>query len=387
MKKYLLLNRQDRIGHLFHEMYNYYANYEKQLCLIILNPKNVANQQLYKMWLRKFDLENINYLEIDNKLCILLFKILKKITHKLGLTFDDDMQVLNAKRYYDTLKKSKYILGSTTFDGFENKLFNVFDLTLKFTNDEEQIGQKFLEKHGLVEKEFVVFHSRDGEYLKEDNLAYHEFRNVDFASFTKAISWLDNQNVKTLRFGVSSKKVNSSLLNNIETYIDYAKDLRTDFLDMFLVAKARYFVGNSSGPFITCSFFNKPVIITNFIPIDILLTKEGDIFMWKKLVDKSTNKLLSLEYILKNKIFFRDTKQYINSNIEIIDNTDDEILEACKEMEAQLNNIIMYNTKEDLQILEDFMSLMNEYLPNVLVLGKPSLNFLKSYPLKEAKNV
>lgn len=386
MRKYLTLNRQDRIGHLYHDVYNYYANYDKSLCLIVLYPAQVANQQLYKMWLRKFDAENICYIELNNKISIFLFRVVRKIAKILDFTLDDDFKELNAKKYYDNFKTGKYIFGSTTFDCFENKLYSKYDLSLNFTNDEERIGKNLLSEYGLVENKFVIFHSRDGEYLNENSLAYHEYRNVDFKSFTKAISWLDKNNIKSLRFGVSERKVDSKELSKIKNYIDYAKDFRTDFLDIYLISKAKYFIGNTSGPYSSASFFNKSCVITNQIPIDILLTKENDIFIWKKLVYKSSGQLLSLEHILKNKIFYRDTKEYLSANIEIVNNSEDEILEACKEMETQLNGFNIYNNTEDIELLEDFMNLMTKYLPDVLVLGKPSLSFLKSYPLKEVAN-
>lgn len=383
MKKYLTLNRQDRIGHLYHDLYNYYANYDKSLCLIVLYSQKVVNQQLYKMWLRKFDAENICYIEFNNKFSVFLLKVMRKIAKILDYTFDDDFKELNAKKYYDNFKTGKYIFGSTTFDGFENKLYDKYDLSLNFTNDEERIGRKLLDEYGLVENEFVIFHSRDGEYFNEFSLSYHEYRNVDFKSFSKSISWLDKKNIKSLKFGIIDKEISSIELNSIKNYVDYAKTFRTDFLDMYLISKAKYFIGNSSGPFIVCTFFNKPVVITNFIPLDIVLTKENDIFIWKRLVDKSTGKQLSLEYILKNKIFYRDTIEYIKENIEIINNSEDEILEACKEMEMQLQSEEVFKNQVDKEFLSDFMKLMNKYLPDVLVLGKPSLNFLKSYPLVE----
>lgn len=374
--KYLLLSRQDRIGHLLVEFYNYYMYHDEKICLVVLNADNVANHQIYKMWLQKLDNKKIKYIEVRNSFLLLLAKVLIRIANRLRLSFYDDFKELNAKKYYDKFKSGKYLLGTTTFDGLENKYFHKYPINMTFSKFEEGKGSELIKALDLKEKEYVLFHTRDGEYLNETS-SYHDYRNSFFETFVSSIKYLSQKNVKSLRFGVSKFAIRDLDIN----YIDYAKDFRTDFLDVYLVSKARYFVGSTSGAYSLSFYFGTPTIITNAIPINFIYTKENDIFLSKKLYNRITGEQLTLEYILKNKIFYTRTDEYVNNNIKIVDNTEKEIYEACKEMELQLGGEDIYFKNEDMMILDSFISLMNKYLPEVTILGKPSLYFLKSYPL------
>ena len=386
-KKLVIYNRHNRIGHLFHDLYTFYVSalmYPDKLCLIILNPKQIANKQAYKMWLRKFKENSISYIEIKDEKEISNFYYYKNILDKNCLSFYDT-EFNDITIYYKNLIHSNYLLGSTTFDRFEYRFHNKFNIKLSFTSKEESIGTNFLKRLNIKENSFVIFHSRDSLYLHNNLTSYCDFRNVNFSSYFKTIKYLSSMDIHSIRFGKIQK---DEINQTINKFINYAEKFQTDFRDIYLISKAKYFVGCTSGPILLAGCFNKPSIKTNQIPLTAFYNNnDKDLFIWKKLVDKNTNQLIPLETILKYDLCFDTSEEYISNGISIIDNTDEEILQACKEMEFQLNFNSLYTNDSDNLLLKNFTNLIKKYSPKTILIGKPSLNFLKNYPLYETDNI
>jgi putative glycosyltransferase (TIGR04372 family) len=124
-------------------------------------------------------------------------------------------------------------------------------------------------------------------------------------------------------------------------------------MDVFLAATNRFCLGTSSGYWTIPIFFEKPVLLVNVSThIEYFGLSKNVLFLPKHLVDKSTKKAIPLENLFSLRAgFIIDDEQYVKRNIKIIDNSEDEILQAAKEMldildNKQLNdNFKINNTK------------------------------------------
>ena len=74
------------------------------------------------------------------------------------------------------------------------------------------------------------------------------------------------------------------------------------------------------------------MFMINQVPFKGVFLHKNKLQIFKKLKDKNTNEILSINEILKRKLFDIGTsKEFINKKIEIISNNEDEILELAKE--------------------------------------------------------
>ena len=111
--------------------------------------------------------------------------------------------------------------------------------------------------------------------------------------------------------------------------VDYAHHpLRVDWMDMFLCARCRFFLGNSSGPYLMASVLGVPVALANQIPVSVVLPfGNKDIGIPKLLWSTKEQRLLTFPEILGSPIGnMRLTHEYREAGIEVIDNTPEDIL-------------------------------------------------------------
>ncbi|MDC0855529.1 TIGR04372 family glycosyltransferase [Candidatus Pelagibacter sp.] len=229
-------------------------------------------------------------------------------------------------------------LGSHDPEGILQK----FKCNIKFNTYEDKSGYDFLKKIGLKSTDqFICFNVRDPAYKNK----YHDFHNWDYTthknsnidSYAEAAMTLAEKGYWVFRMGKGAEKNFKSKHPNI---IDYAKSsIRNDFLDIWLNANCYFSVCTPSGMAEVSKVFYRPVLFTNFIPIcDMQYSKETFILP-KKLKRKSNNTFLSLKEIIENgMIEYQKKKDYDDNNIEIVDNSAEEINEAVLEMESKLKN-------------------------------------------------
>jgi len=115
------------------------------------------------------------------------------------------------------------------------------------------------------EQEIITFCNRDGAYKKyqlpEMDLSYHNFRNFspdDFIDFAKDFS---NKKFFLIRVGnISEKKMNF----NGKNIFDYSQgNYKSDYLDIYLLLKSKFFVGTESGLDKVMNFLRKPIVLIN----------------------------------------------------------------------------------------------------------------------------
>lgn len=142
---------------------------------------------------------------------------------------------------------------------------------LSFTDAEEERGRKELRAIGIGEDDwFVCFHARDPQYMatREGFGTQHydapeSYLDSSISNYLMAMEWVVSQGGIAVRMG---QAVSEPLPDMGPRVIDYATRFRSDFLDIYLPAKCRMFLGNNSGFFWTALIFNRPVALANLCP-------------------------------------------------------------------------------------------------------------------------
>lgn len=264
-------------------------------------------------------------------------------------------------RFFKNISYPKYILSKAhlysnlSINSNEYEEFNATDPMISFTAREEKEGKKLLSAMGIRPGEpFVLFHSRDATYMRKthritrDDLA---FRDSKIETYLPAAKWLSKEGFFALRMGHIVEKPLSLKDSRI---IDYATRHRSDFGDAYLVAHCKFFLGNTAGICFLSHVFNMPLALANLIPIKYPPLGRNDLFIPKKIYSKKKKRILTFREIIEEDIIdYYDTDVYEKNGLVIINNTAEEILELCKEMNGRLDGLFT-TTKEDERLQTQF---------------------------------
>ena len=234
----------------------------------------------------------------------------------------------------------------------------------KLNENDEERGTKILRDLGLPNgRWFVTLHVREG--------IGNELFNSSPLTYLKAVKTIYDNGGYVIRVGDRKMK----RLSNITGLIDYPfTNFKSDFMDVFLAAKNEFCIGTSSGYWSLPIFFKKPVILTNYIPhLDYFMLDNKSIFLPKKIINKTNNKLINFKESFSFPLGYMCTNvQLLKNNIREIDNSDEEINLAIKEMLVIQNKIDNKNIKN--QLLEKNILLKNILKEKTLNLYDLNLN-------------
>ena len=213
---------------------------------------------------------------------------------------------------------------------------------LAFTDEECRRGRTFLQERGIHEgMPYVCFQAREAVYLSrtypDRGWGYHGFRNTDVRSMLPAVAALADRGYAALRVGAI---VEAPLRLGHPRVLDYASSGRTDFLDIFLGAHCRFYLGDSSGFLCIPEIFRRPLAIVNIIPLEYAHSwGPHDLFIPKRLWLRAERRWLTFREILESGIgrTFQRTDQYEAAGLDVVDNTPEEITALALEMDARLS--------------------------------------------------
>ena len=129
--------------------------------------------------------------------------------------------------------------------------------------------------------------------------------------------------------------------------------------------KCDLYVGTASGPDILAINFQRPIVYVNWLHIPNLYSFQNNtVVIFKKLFDENKNqfinfnKLLDLNFKLNNEklpvSLFQDTAQFKRNNLKVVDNTEEEIFHAVKEMLDFLDGKFSFNQELQLNFKKNF---------------------------------
>ncbi|VTR93884.1 Uncharacterized protein OS=Methylocystis sp. (strain SC2) GN=BN69_2093 PE=4 SV=1 [Gemmata massiliana] len=166
---------------------------------------------------------------------------------------------------------------------------------LKITAAHRVSGESELRKLGVPEGAwFVVVHCREGGY--DANEPGARARNVAIETYLPALRAIVERGGWCVRVGDPTM----TPLPPISGVIDYAHSpLRSDRMDVFLCARAKFLLGSASGLSVLASVFGTPCALANqSLPAVAFPYGAADLFIPKLLRDLRTGRLLTLAEIL-----------------------------------------------------------------------------------------
>ena len=243
--------------------------------------------------------------------------------------------------------KSKFLLN------YNYDLHPKFSLTSKqkspinFTKKEILVGDNFINKKKIGGK-FVILHNRnkDADFLFPNDKNFHDFRNFDFQDYQKTIKFCNKKNIKVLRFGVNP--LSKKFTNKIKLF-DFHSSSFSELEQLFLIYKSKIVVSSNTGFLNLATVFRKPSLMINTLPLVIQnfdARSVGSIIVPKKIFNLKNKSYLKISEMMNLGKNIHNKKNIFESkNLKIINNTQNEILNAFIELNEKLNNKSLYKRK------------------------------------------
>ena len=307
----------------------------KETKYILIAPEDPANRQLVDMYKRHISI--IENSELFN------------FVNSYGPLLANSEHWINTYSLYDTTQYEE---------------FNSTNKTISFTEEEEEKGMMELEKMGIKNKDwFVCIFARDSEYLKvhtpNADWSYHDFRDMDINTYRKAIDFIIGKGGYVVRVGeISNQKLNY----RHKKMIHYGgSDKRSDFMDIYLTAKCRMYIGSPSGLSAPAEMsFEIPLLLVNNTPVGFKPIAKNSLYIPKKIKNIANNSYASFakifnEFANLGDPVLGDGNKFRELGYVYEDNTEDEILDATIEMYEQVTS----ESKRELSA--DDKALLNSY--------------------------
>jgi putative glycosyltransferase (TIGR04372 family) len=203
-------------------------------------------------------------------------------------------------------------------------------------------GTRFCRENNIdLKRPTILFANREpGGIVTNDQSAEikrYGFRNTTINNLIPTTEYLAKE-YNVVRIGKSLNKLNLKVgsFYDLSTIPESADKTMLDF---FFFSLCSFFIGSTSGIFAIGQIMRKPIVWTNTVPIGhYSCWSDWDISIHKLLKDKKSGKLVSFKDTLQLVEGWGQHAEEFSGHFDFIENTDDEILEATKEMEKQLKN-------------------------------------------------
>jgi putative glycosyltransferase (TIGR04372 family) len=231
------------------------------------------------------------------------------------------------------------------WDYAEFALFQRVRSPIEFTPEEHELGRAHLAEMGIGPDDwYVCFHARDDQYLTQwrpevmkhwgERLA---FKNTTIENYFSAIDQIVEKGGYAVRIGAA---VSTELPERWgDKAIDYATHFRSDFMDIYLLAHARFFVCTSSGPLSVGTVFNVPLLITSHFPYSHTSNLKQDLILPRVVISLKTGDIVPFYEAQKDGFYVKSlggTDIEEVDRYEMLESTANEILEGCKDLIASL---------------------------------------------------
>ncbi len=312
----------DRIGHyaLNTELFLCHLNERKLLdngvkYIFYTRVAPICNSQLHRMWKRKI--------------------VILPFCRVLGFT-DRWMNAVLGKHYKPKSLRTFHGACGPDVDGH---LFK-YAPHLDFCKQEHAHANAQLAQLGIPKgAKYVCIVARDSAYLNAKfpgkDWSYHNIRDCDIDNFSKAALFLAQKGYYVIRMGKTVEKPFGIFHERI---IDYAtQPLRSDFLDIYLLANCTFCISSSLGLDAVPQIFRRPIALVNVAPLNNQLASWYPhlFFITKKIFDNKKNRFLSLKEIGETMQGLGGWYTEKNGPLEwrFAENTPEELLQITIQME------------------------------------------------------
>jgi putative glycosyltransferase (TIGR04372 family) len=248
--------------------------------------------------------------------------------------------------------------------------FNSQNQICKFSRADHELGLLLLAELKIKENsKWVTVHNRDPAYLEGrygrrlQNEDYRNFPVNDLVSLTKY--YVEN-GYYVIRMGnIVQEKIDFVH----PQVVDYPySSYKSDFADIFLCGNACFHVGSESGLNAVATIFRKPVATLNAtlfaIKEHVFWGNENYFVIFKNVKRKIDGYLLTIKEVIEQIPDGFHTDAYLKRGFEVVNNSEDEILQLGIEIEKRVNQTWV-ETSEDLELQKIFKAILVEIYPEL----------------------
>ena len=315
--------RVDHIGHLGIEpellMRQLQLDGGGRATRVFISRGEPANRQLFEMWGRR-----LRILEIRRHVVSRAFSIVKPVLARTRF----DQPLPGPFAGWQGGERSHEVMAGA-------------GPQLAFTPAEEARGHAELRKMGVPEGAwFAAFHARDPAYY--ESLAgkpyARTYRDMSIETMFEAMQCVAASGGYAIRMGAVVEKALPDLGPRV---IDYATRHRTDFMDIYLSARARFFMGSNSGLACVAQIFGVPLGLSNVFPYNIVPSGKDVMYIRMLLRDREANQILSFPEIKRRGVLqcpasraqeFDTQKYYDDRGLDVVHNDAEDIRNLCMDM-------------------------------------------------------
>ncbi len=236
---------------------------------------------------------------------------------------------------------------------------------LPYTKEIREYADKKMQQMGVV-GEYICIHAREAATKTNNFIGEYADTSVldaDINSYKQACAYMKKLGYQAIRLGKDeSKKC------EIEDVIDYANHFYDELMDFYLIGNCKFLIGCSSGITAISAFWGRPVLQTNLMVWcygqEALPWTEYDLYIPKKFYSKRKERLLNLYEMWEVSLMCdRQSVRFEKEKIELIDNTEEEILKAAVEMNEKLDYTWKI-TEEEIKCMDKYWQILNIWKNN-----------------------
>ena len=336
--------------------------------LLLAPSDEVANRVLAGYWSR--------YVRVVRR--PLLCRLLNSLAVRGGLAADTEAYVRNLDPERMTVGPGRYAEVAAAW-GQRPPL-------LRLTGEHRRRGWDTLRSLGLPDGAwFVCVQNRTPEFYQQFSHWFTEsggerrydtsLRDCSIRGFIPAMEALAEAGGWCIRVGDPGTEP----LPPVPHAIDYAhSDAKSEWMDVFLCASCRFYLGCNSGLSVVPTVFGVPAVRTNAAPLSAVNAfRPGDIAI-PKLVRRG-DRILSFPEVLSSDIgsYFLD-HAFARDGLTLVENDPDDIRGCALEMLATLDGTIEY-TREDERLQHAFRCLIEPHHYSYGGVARVGRDFLRRY--------
>jgi putative glycosyltransferase (TIGR04372 family) len=219
---------------------------------------------------------------------------------------------------------------------------------------------------------FVSLHVRDTGQSASDHL--HGIRNADITTYEAAIRAIVARGGWVIRMGDPLMKP----MQAMPQVIDYAQSKhRSDWMDVFLCAACRFFIGTQSGLGHVPTTFGVPAVITNWMSHLTPPWGGQNLYITKRFWSEKANRYLTFAEIIQSGLGFAQLSLcFTRQGVRVEDNSPEDIKDVVEEMLDRFDGSAFCH-EADKSLAEEFNRLAKAQ--GVVVSSPIGRTFLQKY--------
>lgn len=333
--------------------------------LVLLKPKEglykIVNSDLFDCQFncetekRKIDSFIMRALLFYEQFRLKVLNRLLEFFHLFGLYKDKNITGRNHRcGIVDTAFVMPRVKGTRHY--YDLEMLPESEPSIILTERQRNSAKAILENYGFdFSKWFAVSHVRQSGYRGYEY--YHDARSFSQYAVLPIVKAVLSQKGFIVRLGANEQ----SCIPPTIGIFDYARsEIRSSLLDLFLMEKAKYYVGSSSGPMSMAFAFGKPVFCINEVIFLSAGMRKTDMFIPKIIYCPLDHRYVSIKEFCSNAISMWDTNRYW-----FIENRIEDIERAFADFTDFMQNGFRLN-KEDSEIVYEWQSIRIQALKRIL---------------------